>query len=160
MILYPLFVFSLVASATIANKIIVSYLPPFLFVGLRMGISGVILLLTCANGLNRSDFFKKNILALHVIALFTTFLPSLLRAYAQMKLASSRVAFWGTFEPFITALYMRILFKNELTVWQIFGCIIGFSAGAFFFIMNDVASLNLSTLWYASSSLIKSEQCT
>ena len=80
-----------------------------------------------------------NISSLFLIAFFTTTVPSLLRAYAMWlgTISPTRLDFWGTFEPFITAGYMYILFDKKLTKKQALGCCIGVSSGIFFTIMQS-----------------------
>lgn len=149
MLFYSSFVFFLIASAQSINKLILTMIPPTYFVGIRMGLSGFFLIIMFCLKIDVLRKAKENIGALFVVALFTTFIPSLMRAYALSHLPSSRAAFWGTFEPFVTAVYMYILHKERLTLKQIAGCIVGVFAGAFFvFIQNASLLFDLKTFLY------------
>lgn len=131
-----LFAFFLIASAFVANKIIVQELAPELFVFLRMTISGLLLMFFYCRKFNVFSFISKNIIRLIIIACFTTFIPSLLRAYALLSISSSRAAFWGAFEPFVTAFYLYILFGKKLNKTQFVGCLIGVIGAIVFVFMN------------------------
>ncbi len=148
MILYSVFVFFLIASAFIANAILLKHMPVLLFVGLRMGISGVLLLIFCARDMDKIKTLKKYFFQLCTVALFTTFFPSLLRAFSLKNIYPSRAAFWGVFEPFIAALYMYILFKKKLSWRQIIGILIGIVAGVFFVVMNSGSNSGLTSIYY------------
>lgn len=128
-------VFFLIASAFIANKFVVQAIVPEMFIFLRMTISGVLLLWIYCKKFPLLTFFKQNAFKLTTIA-FATFIPSLLRAYALLSISSSRVAFWGAFEPFITAFYLYVLFGKKLNKTQFLGCFIGVLGGIIFVLMN------------------------
>jgi drug/metabolite transporter (DMT)-like permease len=139
LILYSFFVFFLIASAFIVNKMIVAYVSPVLFVALRYFLSGVPLLIVFCRKKKVWAMAKENIFILIKIVVFTTFLPSLLRGYALVAISSSRAAFWGTFEPFVTAIYMYFLFGKKLTKLQVFSCLIGTFGAMFFIFTNPIA---------------------
>jgi drug/metabolite transporter (DMT)-like permease len=136
---YPFFVFFLIGSAFVVNKMILGYMGANCFVVLRMGISGVLMLMLFCRSISIWKHARKKWFVLSVISCFTTLLPSTLRAYALCFLSSSRAAFWGVFEPFIAATYMYFLFKEKITKLQVFGCIIGI-IGAMFFIFTNSKS--------------------
>lgn len=146
MIFYVLFVFFLIGSAFCVNKMILMIIQPDLFVFLRMGISGILLLFFYCRSKKIYQFALQNIGLLIKIAFFTTFIPSLCRSYALQNITSSRAAFWGTFEPFVTALYMYILFNKPLRKNQSIACIIGFLGGVLFIFFDNVSSLSTKTL--------------
>jgi drug/metabolite transporter (DMT)-like permease len=130
------FVFFLIASAFIVNKYLALFLAPDLFVALRMGISGILLLLIyCRNRLIIKEA-KEHFLLLFLIATLTTFFPSLLRAYALKTILASRAAFWGALEPFIASFYLYILYNQNITRYQIIGCFLSCFASIFFIIMQ------------------------
>ena len=58
-------------------------------------------------------------------ALFTTFFPSNLKAYALAHMPSSKMAFFGTLDPFVTALYSYAMHKERLTARKWIGMILG-----------------------------------
>jgi drug/metabolite transporter (DMT)-like permease len=137
-ILYPFFVFFLLSTAFIANKIVVSSVSPVLFVAIRYGFSGIMLLIIFCRSFNLWKTAKKNFFFILNISVFTVFLPSILRGYALTGITSSRAAFWGTFDPFIAAIYMYILFCKKLTNLQVFSCFIGFFGAIFFIFTNPI----------------------
>lgn len=121
--------FFCLASAFSANKVILFSLSPELLVGLRMTLSSLALAaITTFRGLPlfRWHTIKYTFGWLCVIALFTTFFPANLKAYALANMPSSKMAFFGTLDPFIAALYSYFLFEEKLTRRQWTGIVIGF----------------------------------
>ena len=123
-------VFSLFASAITANKVLLYVMNAQLLVGIRMAAGSLILALLLYWRTRKlfswslvTQFFSWIL----VIALFTTYFPSNLKAYALAHMPSAKMAFFGTLDPFITALYAYFLFNERLTGKQwlgiIFGCI-------------------------------------
>jgi drug/metabolite transporter (DMT)-like permease len=134
--IFLLFVFFLISSAFIVNKYLALFLAPDLFVALRMGVSGILLLLLyCRNKLIIKEA-KEHFLLLLLIAILTTFLPSLLRAYALKTILASRAVFWGALEPFIASFYLYILYKQHITRYQVIGCCLSCFASIFFIVMQ------------------------
>jgi drug/metabolite transporter (DMT)-like permease len=121
--------FGLMASATSVNKIILYSMAPALLVGIRMFIAGLILLTyTFLHSKHRLTWgnVKQNLLLLLVITLSTTYIPSLLKAYALKNMASSKAAFFGTLDPFVTAIYAYFLCNEKVTLKKSLGIVIGF----------------------------------
>jgi len=120
--------YMLLASAITANKIILFTLPPDLFVALRMLFAGILLFSIgfWSSERLRWRYVKPDILALGFIALCVTFIPSLLKAFALKYLISSKAAFFGGLDPFITALYAFLLWKEKLTPLKAVGLLLGF----------------------------------
>lgn len=138
MILFlPFFVFFLIASAFSINKIILYSISPNFFVTLRMGISGILLILFFCREKKTLISAKNKIKDLILISFFTTLIPSILRAYAIRSISSSRASFWGSFEPFITAIYMYFMFNEKLNLNKFIGCILGFIGAVFFIFTNS-----------------------
>ncbi len=128
MILFIAFFF--LASAITSNKVILYALSPEYLVGIRMTIAALLLVgysyFQVHHRLVWSQV-RRYFFWLCGIALFTTFLPSNLKAYALAHMPSSKMAFFGTLDPFIAALYASILFKERLTPQKWLGMLIGFS---------------------------------
>lgn len=121
--------FAFLASAISANKVILYALSPVMLVGVRMLIGGCILFLyTLFHKRHRLKLLslKQDFLILLIITLTTTLIPSQLKAYALQKMVSSKMAFFGTLDPFITALYAYFFFAEKLTPKKLLGIIIGF----------------------------------
>lgn len=123
------FGFALLASAISTNKVILATLPPTFFVGLRMLFGGIVLYLINYRSSNRMKFsyFKQDIPLLLWISLCTTLIPSILKAFGLQNLVSSKAAFIGALDPFVTAIYSYVLWKETLSLKKIFGILIGFS---------------------------------
>lgn len=120
--------YALLASAITANKLILFTLPPDVFVTVRMLLSGSLLYIIgyWSSERLRWRYFKQDILVICFIALCVTCIPSLLKAFALKYLISSKAAFFGGLDPFITAFYAFILWKEKLTLLKAFGILLGF----------------------------------
>jgi drug/metabolite transporter (DMT)-like permease len=134
--LFLLFVFFLIASAFLVNGYITTFLAPDLFVFLRMGISGILLFIIYCRNKEILTAAKNHFFFLFLIASLTTFLPSLLRAYALQNILASRASFWGALEPFIASLYLYILYNEQITKYQVIGCVLSCFASIFFIVMQ------------------------
>jgi drug/metabolite transporter (DMT)-like permease len=121
--------FGLLASAITTNKIILYSLAPEFLVAIRMIIAAFILwlysLVRTKHALNWGRI-RSSFSLLAMTALFTTFFPSNLKAYALAHMASSKMAFFGTLDPFVTALYSYAMHKERLTRQKWLGMLLGF----------------------------------
>ena len=122
------FGFALLASAISVNKIILGTLPPTFFVGLRMLLGGAILYSLNYRSSHRLKFsyFKQDWLLLLWIAVCTTLIPSILKAFGLQNLISSKAAFIGALDPFVTAIYSYILWREVLSKKKFIGIMLGF----------------------------------
>ncbi|MCK5632513.1 DMT family transporter [bacterium] len=118
----------LLASGFSANKVLLGWLPPTFFVGIRMFCAGLIMVIYNYKKSDRLKFshIKKDLLTILGISLFTTYIPSLLKAYALKGMPSSKAALIGSSDPFVTAMYAYILWKEKLSFKQFLGITIGF----------------------------------
>jgi len=118
----------LLASGFSANKVLLGWLPPTFFVGIRMLCAGLIMVLWNYRKSHRLRFkyFKKDLFVICGIALFTTYFPSLLKAYGLKGLPSSKAAMIGSCDPFVTAMYAYVLWKERLSFKQFIGITLGF----------------------------------
>ena len=99
------FCYVLLASGFFVNKLILSTLSPSMLSGIRMLVSGLIIFVinwrSYANGgLEKFRIHWKTFLA---VTVFTNFLPTLLKAYGNKNLISSKASFLGSIDPFVTA---------------------------------------------------------
>ena len=145
--------FFCLGSAITANKILLFSLTPEFLVGLRMTIGSLLLA-------GISFFRTRKVFPLHVIthtgswlliiALFTTFFPSNLKAYALAAMPSSKMAFFGTLDPLIAALYSYFWFEEKLTMRQWCGIAIGFLG--IMILLSEASPLEeqLKAFWYIS----------
>lgn len=115
--------FALLASAITTNKLLLNPLPPILFVGIRMLIAGIILLaLNWFQGKKiHWPVIKQDLPILLLITLCTTYIPAICKSIALKYMTSSKAAFFGSLDPFITALYSYFIFKEKLTIYNCLG---------------------------------------
>ncbi len=121
--------FFFLATGLIANKLLLAYISPGLLVGLRMLLAGIILV-TVAYWQTKDVFIqkiKKRWWQLALLASFAAFIPALLKAYALKHTYSSKVALIGSLDPFLTALYAYLLWREPLTRNKWIGMIVGFT---------------------------------
>src|SRR6516165_10800893 len=99
--------YALLSSGIVANKILLKYLAPDLFVALRMFISGVCLLPFALWNSHRMKwhYMKEDIATIFFISLCTTLVPSITKAFAYKYMLASKTALLGSIDPFVTALY-------------------------------------------------------
>jgi len=120
--------FAVFASAISVNKLILKSLPPLMFVGIRMGVAGLILLgYYSRQAGSRLSWHKvrTHIIYLIPIALASTYISSALKAYGLRHLLSSKVALIGSLDPFITALYGYVLWGQRFAWQHICGMCLG-----------------------------------
>jgi drug/metabolite transporter (DMT)-like permease len=157
MILYLFFNFLLIATSFIINKFIALSLKPYLFVFLRMGISGIILIIFFCREKKIFLYLFNNIKTIILIAFFTTFLTASLRAYALQLISPTRIAFWGTLEPFISSFCMYFLYKSKITIRQFIGIVIAIIGSIFFiFTNNKIETISSKACFFADFAQILS----
>ncbi len=119
--------FALLASAIIANKCILFTLPPILFVGIRMFLAGLILVSYRYHKNHRFAwvYLKQDMIILFAISVFTTLIPSILKAYALKNLYSSKATLLGSLDPFVTAIYSYVIWHEKLSWQKIMGICLG-----------------------------------
>ena len=145
--------FAFLASAISANKIILYALSPTLLVGIRMLSGGFLLFLyTLFHRRHRLKLssIKQNFFTLLLITLITTLIPSQLKAYALQNMISSKMAFFGTLDPFITALYAYFFFAEKLTSKKLLGIIIGFLGASIVIVSSSPLEEHLKALAFLS----------
>lgn len=122
------FGFALLASAISVNKVILATLPPTFFVGLRMLLGGIILCALSYRSSHRMKFsyLKQDWFLLLWLALCTTLVSSLLKAFGLQNLVSSKAAFIGALDPFITAIYSYLFWRERLSRKKVIGVFLGF----------------------------------
>lgn len=123
--------FALLASAYTPYKLILAHISPIFFVGLRMGLAGLI---SCSYFLwkrspnLRPSHLGRDLASIITICFTTTFVPSVLKAFAFKHLISSEAVLIGSLDPFITAIYAYILFSEAISWRKFFGISLGFIA--------------------------------
>ncbi len=121
--------FGFLASATMANKYALLSLTPTFMVALRMLGAGAILWWYYHKGTHRLSFayFKRDLPVLIGISLLTLFIPSICKAYALQNMLASKASFFGSLDPFVTAIYAYLFFKETLSFKKIIGIMLGFA---------------------------------
>lgn len=123
--------FALLASAYTPYKLILAHISPIFFVGIRMSLAG---LASCGYFLAkrsknlRPRHLSEDVASIATICFTTTFIPSVLKAFAFKYLISSEAVLIGSLDPFITAIYAYLLFAEPVTRRKFIGICIGFCA--------------------------------
>lgn len=123
------FTFALFASSQVSNKILVTVIAPALLVGLRMFFGGALLQIYnsfIAGYKIPWKQVKEHLLVFLFITLATTVIPSILKAYGLKYMITSKAAFFGSLDPFITAIYASFMFKEKMNLEKIIGITLGF----------------------------------
>lgn len=120
--------FALMASAISANKIVMFVLPSTLYTGIRMLSAGLILLAIVGprNERMRWSYIKHDIRDLFLVGFCTTYVTSLLKAWALKNLLSSKAALIAGLDPFVAALYAYMLWGEKLSFKKWCGLLLGF----------------------------------
>jgi drug/metabolite transporter (DMT)-like permease len=146
------FCFFLLASGFFVNKLILTTLSPSMLSGLRMLVSGLVLLVLNKKSYREGAFKRvrqhwKTFLA---ITLFTNFIPTLCKAYAIKNMVTSKAAFIGSIDPFITAFYMYVLFAETITIKKWIGILFGFAGALFLTTMSSPVEETLRAFMFFS----------
>lgn len=117
------------ASGISTNKVLLGMMPATLFVGIRMLLAGVLMFAYAyrTSPRLRWNYLKEDGFVLLGVALFTTYIPSILKAFGLKYLFSSKAALYGAIDPFVTALYAYILWQEKLSFRKFLGILIGFA---------------------------------
>lgn len=125
---FILFTFALLASAISVNKIILFTMTPSLLVAIRMFFGSLILFFY--NYLSGQKLLwsqiRNYLILLLVVTVCTTYLPSTLKAYGLKEMVSSKAAFLGALDPFITPVFGYFFFAEKLTLKKVLGIFLGF----------------------------------
>ncbi len=119
--------YACLASAFITNKLLLTHLSPTLLVGLRMAIAGLMLVYFNKHSKRFTwSHIKQDLPHLLVIILLATSIPSILKAYALKHMLTFKVSLIWSFDPFITAMYAYIIWKEKLNWNRALGILIAF----------------------------------
>ncbi len=122
-----IFMYALFASTFTLGKAALSYVSPFLFIGMRMILGGSLLL-------TYHRLVKKQKIVIHkadyslfaCIVLFHIFFAYTLEFWALECVTSAKACLLYNLSPFITAIFSYILFSERLSSRQLCGLAIGF----------------------------------
>lgn len=119
--------YALFASSFSIGKILISQSTPFLVLGLRFTIAGILLMGYQTLWLKRSLYIKPSHYKLYIqIILIGIYFAYALRFWGLKYLSSSKTAFIFNASPFFAALYSYFFFNEKMTFKQWVGLIIGF----------------------------------
>jgi drug/metabolite transporter (DMT)-like permease len=143
---------ALFASGIFVNKILLFSLGPSLLSGIRMFVSGVVILIVNRKSYQQGSLKKiaENWKSFLAITLFSTLIPTICKAYAIKNMLSSKAAFMGSFDPFITACYAYFLLGEKLSVKKIIGIVLGFCGAFILFSVHSPIEDVLETAFYFS----------
>ncbi len=141
------FCFFLFASGIFANKLILATLSPSMLSGIRMLVSGLIIFIFNYKSYRGGTLARacEHWKAFVAIALFTNFIPTLLKAYAIQNLSTAKAGFLGSLDPFVTALYVYILLSESLTIKKWLGILLGFSGALLLTTLSSPVEATLRT---------------
>jgi len=144
--------YAIFASATTLNKLILFHLSPLFYVGIRMVASGVLII---AYHLVKSSRMKvcyllPDVKTLLLISAFTTFIPSVLKAFALKNLISSKATLIASLDPFVTALYAYFLWDERMRPKQLIGMAISFIGIALLIWPTNALDNQFGSVWIFS----------
>jgi len=142
----------LIAGTFTIGKMALSYMSPFLFIGMRMTIAGVVLALySWIKRHKHKSIEKSDIYLFAQIILFHIYGAYMLEFWALAYVTSAKACLLYNLSPFITAVFCFILFNEKLSVRQICGLILGFLG--FLPILMAETSLEIMTKYSGFLSL-------
>ena len=119
--------YACLASAFVTNKLLLAHLSPATLTGLRMFTAGFMLVFWHrASPRFTWAHIKPDLKYLLGVALFTTSIPSILKAFALKHMLSFKVSLIWSFDPFITAMYAYLFWHEKLTWNRALGILIAF----------------------------------
>lgn len=120
--------FSLLAAGITANKYILYFLNPMWFVALRMSISGTVLIAYNIYRMGDRSWgrFLKDWKLLLLIAICTTLLPALLKAFGLKYMFAAKSTLLGSIDPFVTSILAYFILGESLTWRKALGIGLGF----------------------------------
>lgn len=127
--IFVIILYLLFASTFTLGKAALLYVPPFLFIGVRMLLGGSLLLGYYHFIAKRHTSVSKKDYSLFArIILFHIFCAYTLEYWALEQVTSAKACLLYNLSPFITALFSYFLYAERLSRRQICGLIIGFMA--------------------------------
>jgi drug/metabolite transporter (DMT)-like permease len=133
------------------GKLVVCYAHPLFAVGVRMVISGLILLGYIFLRREVSCYPRKKDALLYIqMAIFFSFLPNVLRLWALQSIPTIKASILWSTGPFWTAILSFLIHKERFSWPQILGLFIGFS-GLVPTLLNDSACEQLMNCWWIVS---------
>lgn len=148
MMILVILLFALFGGVCSIAKLSLSYASPLFFIGTRMTLAGVILLVY--HWINNRNDFKirpKQLALLLLLGTFNIYLTNLFAYYSLEVLDSFKTCFIYNLSPFISALFSYFVFSETLSKNQWLGLSIGF-LGFTFLIIDDIFLDDLASFSY------------
>lgn len=109
------------------SKILLGFVDPIFYTGIRMFIAGGILLIYQYSYAHHSFHFKLKHSWLYLqVIFFGVYFTYILRFWGLHELTAAKTAFLFNVAPFFSAIYSYFFFKEKLTRQQWFGLVLGF----------------------------------
>lgn len=122
-----LLLYALFATSFPMSKILLTYVTPIFYTGIRMIIAGALLLAYEQFYVRQQfNFNKKDMWLLAQIIFFGIYITYILRFWGLSYLPSSKTAFLFNVAPFFSSFYSYLIFKEKPTLKQWSGLAIGF----------------------------------
>ena len=120
------FLYMIIASTFTIGKLVLQYVQPIFFIGVRMVLGGSLLLgYHYFFGRTRIVLKKKHIFDFLFIIVFHIFVAFVAEFLALQYLNSSKVCLFYNLSPFITAVFSYFWFSERMTTKKFFGLIFG-----------------------------------
>lgn len=149
----PFISFAAIASAIVVNKMVLQQLPLIFYVGFRTLLAGLVLL-AISHWRSRArlhhSYLRADLVPLLTVAVLTTLVPALLKAYGIKYLVVGKAALIGSLDPFVTALYAYLLFSERLTLRKWLGIGIAFIGTLGLCFTTSVTEQTLHAFWFFS----------
>ncbi|HFL8794887.1 MAG TPA: DMT family transporter [Candidatus Azosocius sp. HAIN] len=118
--------YSLFASIFTLQKETLKYAEPLFLIGIRMTISGFILILHEITNKNLIKIKLKHIPLFIILSLLNIYLTNILEIWGMSYITSSKTCLIYSLSPFITAIFSYLTIKEKLSIKKKIGLIIGF----------------------------------
>lgn len=133
------------------GKVMVQLAHPLFAVGLRLLISGTILVGYVLLSKKMRCYPQRKDAALYVqIAIFLFICPHILRLWALQTVPTNKAALLFNTGPFFTALFSYFLHKEGLNWWQVFGIFIGFAGTVPILLTGSLGEQLYANWWFIS----------
>lgn len=110
------------------TKMLVAYASPFFLIGVRMLISSMCLFgYAYTQGIYIRSLTRRDWILIAQFAVLGVIVPATGRAWSLQYLPTVKIALVFNFTPFFSALFAYALMKEQLTLLQFFGLVIGFT---------------------------------
>lgn len=147
MMILVILLFAMFGGVCSVAKLSLSYASPLFFIGARMALAGVILLIYHRIRYGKEYKFQpKQLILLFLLGVFNIYFTNLFAYFSLEELDSFKTCFIYNLSPFISALFSYFVFSETLSNNQWLGLTIGFLGFTFLvvddFILEDLSSFS------------------